>query len=73
MKVGEIRLALASHVEGLLTGTLRRSDARQPARPASRETVQLKSQPQAVLLPGDSYAEWKRQADEILRRRGPKW
>jgi len=73
LKVGEMHLAAASFVDGVLTGTLKRSDARQPARPASRETVQLKMQPQADLLPGDSYAEWKRQADEILKRRGPKW
>ena len=56
-----------------LTGTLRRSDARQPSRPGSREAVQLKIRPQAELFPAASYAEWSRQAGEILRRRGPKW
>ena len=57
----------------VLTGMLKHSDARQPARPASRETVQLKLQSQAFLLPASSYAEWKLQAGEILKRRGPKW
>jgi hypothetical protein len=57
----------------VLTGTLRRSDPRQPSRLSSRERVQLKIQPQAPMLSTGSYAEWKRQADEILKRRGPKW
>lgn len=57
----------------VLTGTLKRSDARQPSRAASREQVQLKINPQAVMIPAGSYAQWKRQADEILKRRGPKW
>jgi hypothetical protein len=53
----------------VLTGTLKRSDLRPPSRPGSRERVQLKIQPQAAMLPAGSYAEWKRQADEILERR----
>jgi hypothetical protein len=57
----------------VLTGSLTRSDPRQPSRPGSRELVQLKRRPQATMVPAGSYAEWKRQADEILRRRGPKW
>jgi hypothetical protein len=57
----------------VLTGTLKRSDLRQPSRPGSRERVQLKIQPQAAMLPAGSYAEWTRKADEILKRRGPKW
>jgi hypothetical protein len=56
-----------------LTGALNRSDLWQPSRPGSRERVQLKRQRQAAVLPAGSYAEWKRQADEILKRRGPKW
>ena len=56
-----------------LTGTLKRSDLRQSLRPGSRERVQLKIQPQAVMPRASSYAEWKRQAGEILKRRGPKW
>jgi hypothetical protein len=73
LQVGVIRLGAASFVDGVLTGTLKRSDPRQPARPASSEAVQLKLQPQADLLSANSYAGWKRQADEILKRRGPKW
>ena len=58
----------------VLTGTLKRSDARQPSRPGSRERVQLKTRPgRPVMFPAGSYAEWKRQADEILKHRGPKW
>jgi len=57
----------------VLSGTLRQSDQRQPSRPGSREGVQLKIQPQEVMLAASSYAEWKRQADAILKRRGPKW
>jgi hypothetical protein len=57
----------------VLTGTFKRSDMRQPSRPGSRERVQLKPQPRAAMLPAGSYAEWKRQADGILKSRGPKW
>jgi hypothetical protein len=57
----------------VLTGTFKRSDPRQPSRLGSRERVQLKISPQAVMIPANSYAEWKHQADEILKRRGPKW
>jgi hypothetical protein len=56
-----------------LTGTIQRSDQRQPARAASRERVQLKIQQQATMLTAGSYAEWKGRADEILKDRGPKW
>jgi hypothetical protein len=57
----------------VLIGTLKRSDLRRPSRPGSPERVQLKIHPQAAMLPAGSYAEWKRQADEILKLRGPKW
>lgn len=57
----------------VLTGTLKRSDLLRPSRSGPPERVQLKIQPQAAMLPAGSYAEWKRQADEILKRRGPKW
>jgi hypothetical protein len=56
-----------------LTGTIQRSDQRQPGRAGSRERVQLKIQPQATMLTASSYAEWKGPADEILKHRGPKW
>jgi hypothetical protein len=57
----------------VLTGTLKRSDLWRPSRPGPRERVQLKIQPQAAMPPAATYAEWQRQADEILKRRGPKW
>jgi len=41
---------------------------------AASERVTLgKLQPDAALAQPRSYDEWKRQTDEILRRRGPKW
>ncbi len=49
----------------VLTGTLER--------PQVREHVQLKLQQPANMLQASSYAEWKRQVDEILKFRGPRW
>ena len=57
----------------VLTGTLKRSDRLPSSRPGARERIQLKIQAQAAMRPAHSYAEWKRQADELLKRRGPKW
>ena len=57
----------------VLAGTLTRSDPSQPSRRPSRERVELKLQPQAGLFPAGSYAAWKRQADAILKFRGPRW
>ena len=57
----------------VLSGTITRSDQLQPSRLGSRERVQLKLQPQAAMLEASSYAEWKRQVDDILKRRGAKW
>ena len=73
LKAGEIHVAAATFVDGGLTGTLKRSDPRQASRPVSREHVELKFRREADLFPSASYAEWKRQADEILKRRGPQW
>src|SRR5258708_27320323 len=73
LKVGEIRLGAVSFVDGVVAGTLQRSDPRQPSRSISPERVELKIQRRAVWLAATSYAEWKRQIDEILKRRGPKW
>ena len=43
-------------------------------RASASERVSLrKLQPDAALPQPRTYDEWKRQADEILRRRGPKW
>jgi hypothetical protein len=57
----------------ILTGTLKRSDLRQSAGSVSREKVQLRRQMQNNMFPAGSYAEWKREADEVLKLRGPKW
>jgi hypothetical protein len=56
-----------------LSGTLKRSDPRQPLRPGSLERVELKMRPPDGAFPAGSYADWKRRADEILKARGPKW
>jgi hypothetical protein len=56
-----------------LNGTLTRSDQRHPLRPASRERVELKIRPQEIMHAAGTYAGWKRQTDEILKRRGPRW
>jgi hypothetical protein len=56
-----------------LTGTIQRSDQRQPGRAGSQERVQLKIRQQATMFAARSYAEWKDSADEILKYRGPKW
>jgi hypothetical protein len=43
-------------------------------RSAAMERINLpKLQPDSVLSQARTYDEWKRQTDEILRRRGPKW
>ena len=57
----------------MLTGTILRSDPLLPSRPPSRERVQLRLQPGPVLFAAESYEAWKRQADELLKRRGPRW
>jgi hypothetical protein len=56
-----------------LAGTLKRSDQRRPTAPVSEERIELEQQPPSATLQFASYAEWKRQTDEILARRGPKW
>jgi hypothetical protein len=56
-----------------LTGTIVRSDARQPSRPGTRQRIELRLLPRSSMLPAGSWAEWKRNADDILKFRGPKW
>ena len=48
-----------------LTGALQRS--------GTRQRIRLKLQPRGSMFAAGSYTEWKRQADEILKFRGPKW
>jgi hypothetical protein len=57
----------------VLSGTLKRSDLRQPFRPSSRERIHLRKRSPDGAFPAGSYAEWKRIADLILKARGPKW
>ena len=56
-----------------LTGTLKRTSFPLPSNTDTPERIQLKLRPDAVLLSGSSYTDWKHQVDEILERRGPKW
>ena len=55
----------------MLTGTMKRSDLRQPSHPASEEQVRLKSQPPATVA-AKTYGEWLREVQEVLKFRGPK-
>jgi hypothetical protein len=56
----------------ILSGTLKRSDLREPSRKGTQERVDLEIQSQADLLPAVNYADWKLRADEVLKRLGPK-
>ena len=56
-----------------LAGTLSRSDALAPERPAQAEQVRLRRATGELLPRPASYAEWKKFAGEILQRRGPRW
>jgi hypothetical protein len=54
-----------------LNGSLKHSDGN---RATTAQWIKLrKIQPDTALTQPASYAEWKQQADEILKRRGPKW
>ena len=57
----------------VLTGTLKRTDLSVGSDRVTPERVRLNAQPEAVLLSASSEIDWKRQIDEILKRRGPKW
>jgi hypothetical protein len=57
----------------VLTGTLKRTDLSVSSDRVTPERVRLNAQPEAVLLSASSEIDWKRQIDEILKRRGPKW
>jgi hypothetical protein len=73
LNFGVIHVAAVTFVDGTLTGELKHSDPRAPSRKGSPQHIELKYRKEADVLPATSYAEWKRQADEILKRRGPKW
>ena len=64
----------------VLVGTLTRSDLSQPLPcatprciPETRERVELRMRPIIDSFSTGSYAEWRRQVDEVLKRLGPKW
>ncbi|MEO7653899.1 MAG: hypothetical protein ABIZ80_25865 [Bryobacteraceae bacterium] len=56
-----------------LSGVLKRSDhLRHGTTPISKQLV-LKKQTASGMTEPSSYAEWKKETDEILEYRGPKW
>ena len=57
----------------MLTGTLRHTDARQPAAPAARKRVQLRLRSGALSIRASNFAEWRHQIEDILKFRGPAW
>ena len=57
-----------------LNGSLKHSNENISNRATTTQRISLKKlQSNSTLSQPGSYAEWKQQADEILRRRGPKW
>ncbi len=58
---------------GGISGWLKRSDLLNPDGPTRSAVVSLRRIKEKPLGAPASYAEWKKQADEILRARGPKW
>jgi hypothetical protein len=58
--------------EKKLFGTLEHSDALRPKAPPQQEEITLGRTSTPLALPA-SLAGWKKQADEILKARGPRW
>ena len=58
-----------------LKGKLERWEKLQPELPSMEEEVvlPLSRQQQEFMIPAVSYGEWRKQAELILRSRGPKW
>ncbi|HEX7956591.1 MAG TPA: hypothetical protein VF508_06600 [Pyrinomonadaceae bacterium] len=59
----------------MLTGVLEHTDALARAATGTKKSVSLrrsKSESESMMEAG-SYAEWKKEADEILKLRGPRW
>jgi hypothetical protein len=56
-----------------LAGTLTRSDVLRPKAAPQIQQVRLRKQTTQGTTAPASYAEWKKQAGEILKFRGPKW
>jgi hypothetical protein len=58
-----------------LSGTLKTKDALVPSTPAKKEKINLQRSrsESASMSKAKSYDEWKKEADEIMGLRGPKW
>lgn len=59
--------------ESSLSGVLEIADPSGSGVPPRRETISLRRDHDAVLEPATDLAAWRRQIDEILRTRGPRW
>jgi hypothetical protein len=58
-----------------LVGTLEITNALTPEEAPRRERIRLRRSKREAetMIEAQSYDDWKHQADEILKRRGPKW
>lgn len=58
-----------------LTGVLEHTDALHPAATGTKKSVSLRrsKSESASMIEASSYDEWKKEADEMLKLRGPKW
>jgi hypothetical protein len=58
-----------------LTGVLEHTDASDRAAAGTKKNVSLRRSKSASgsMIKARSYEEWKKEADEILKLRGPKW
>jgi hypothetical protein len=59
----------------VLKGRLRRSDQLRPELSAVQQEIvlPLSKQQQEFMIQAATYGEWRKQAESILRARGPKW
>ena len=58
-----------------LTGTLEIANALTPTEVPRREKIKLKisEKESEIMIEAQSYIDWSSKAEEILKRRGPKW
>jgi hypothetical protein len=59
----------------VLKGKLRQSDQLRPELSAVQQDIvlPLSKQQQEFMIQAESYGEWRKQAESILKARGPKW
>jgi|SRR5215471_7587153 len=57
----------------LISGTLTHTDRLQPKFPPETKRIQLAKTTNPSMIEAATYEQWKRQADDILKFRGPKW